>query len=278
MCLLAIVAVVVLAGCRSRRSLEEVEEALGQVPPPQSPVAADALEAGFARVERLFARDATALFPPVDVDLVGRSRHDRVVEAEASRCYTFLAWSEPDGIDLDLVLTDPDGQTVAADTAPDGFPVLHAWCADVTGPHVLRASSRRGEGRARIGAYAVEDGGLAVATQRLHALRARFVPEGRIAGAVGRAFVAEGEDHDVALPLARGQCVAAVASGDGRIADLDAAWVRADGVVPVQDVGLPDVAALQAYCSESGEAVRLRLTAYEGEGVAYWQILEVDPL
>ncbi len=244
------------------------------MPAPQPPVARDPLDDGFERLERLFARGTSAFLEPVDIDFGSVSRDDRVLELEASHCYTFLGFATPRSLDLNLELTDPSGAVVASDRIPDHFPVLHVWCADESGPHVLRTSAQRGRGTARIGGYLVEDGPLAVATQRLHALRASFVPDGQPAGAVGRSFVAEGEDHDIAVPVAAGACVAAVATGSGGIEDLDLSWVRADGSEPVRDVGLPDVAVATALCPEQGEAVRLRVTAYAGAGVAFWQVLE----
>lgn len=272
---LGLFAALSLGGCRSHRSLEELEAALAPVGVPM-PAAEDddPLGAGFARVVRLFAAGAAPLEPPWDVDVRRGRVADRLVSLDAGRCYSFVAFATPSTVDIDLVLEDPDAQRVAMDTAPDAFPVLSTYCPQASGTFALRLRTVRGEGRARVGAYRVDEGEQNVVAQRVAALRDAHLPEGTAASALARAYLTERGAYDAPVAAIPGRCLSAVAVNGQGVTDLDAAWVLEDGTEPVRDVSLESVAVLTPLCVDRAQAVRLRLSARAGAGTVWWQVFE----
>lgn len=265
-------------GCRGHRSLEELEAALAPVAVP-IPAAdeEDPLGAGYARVVRLFAAGAAPLGPATDVEVQRRRVEDQLLELAPGRCYTFLAFAHPSSVDIDLVLEGPDAQRVAFDTAPDAFPVIDAFCPPSAGTYALRLRTVRGQGRARVGAFVIEEGERNVASQRIAALRDAHLPNATPATAVTRAYLAERGAVDAPVAATPGRCLAAVAVVGQGIDDVDAAWVLDDGTEPVRDIALEAVAVLQPLCVDRAQAVRLRVQAREGAGTAWWQVFETAP-
>lgn len=117
-------------------------------------LAADAFDIGRA-VDRtlVYVDDATDLHPslglaPDSSSLLGarlraRSSSAMTVQLEALTDYVFLA-KGPEGVDLDIVLVDDDGDLVAADREDDEAPVV-AFQPERSGPYtvqLINASSR----------------------------------------------------------------------------------------------------------------------------------------
>jgi hypothetical protein len=276
---LGLTAVVCLlaTGCRDRRTLEELEQSIAPGAVSQQPTGeTDLLLAGYQRVARLFAADASSFLGPTSEPLSPRTGLAHAISLEVSQCYTFLAYAQPESVDADLSLIDPEGRVVMRDASPDPYPVIQGYCAPATGQYTLRITSARGAGEIRWGVFVVPEGERAAAAQQIHALQQEHAPAGQPLSALTRTYLYESESKLVPVVLRARECAVVLGVGLGNLTDLDLLWLDPSGEEVHRAVGLDARPVLTRYCAPETGAYRLSLTAYAGGGVAFWRVYRVE--
>lgn len=256
-------------GCKSERSIDELESSL-----PRELLAQWETPAGdtLARIQRLFVPHGRAIAGDDDRE-VGRGEvFDRPFNLTSGECTAAIAVSE-DGEDIDLFLLEPDGQIVARDEGTDSFPVIARYCATKTGIYTVRIRARRAT-RVQWRRYHLptEDGDGA-----LEALRIEHAPQARVAIAPQTNALRESERLDTPFVAEAGRCYQILAAGLDRIGDLDV-YVRNDEHgLDVQEIAVGPSLVTRGICVDETQTLHLAFRAHRGSGRFRWQIVETTP-
>jgi hypothetical protein len=267
------------AGCDRFRSLVSTEQATpageAQSSAP-TPLADGSLESGYDRIRRLFLQpDAVPIIADYRLELGVGEVHDRVLKLSVGNCYAFVGYGQGQGFDVDLQLDGPSGQTVAQDVSPDSFPVIPSYCAPGAGFYALRVRAASGAGDVIFGVYELV-GPSAQAERRLTELRDRYLNGARALGPVGRIGVPVGGLHEIPVALLPGRCYGFVAVADASLDDLDLELIAGNGESLSRDIATDAEPVITEVCPTSARTHRLVLSGYEGGGVVWWQLFEVD--
>jgi hypothetical protein len=212
------------------------------------------------------------------------------IDAQPQACYTAVALAQQ-GADLNMVVLDPSGRTIAYNVSPDA----HPWatvCPGVVGRVIVRLQMAAGGGEYYYAVYqggtatrpdlnalfeggGGGGGGTAVAQtvpldgttgQRVTALDGTLGQEGfsRLGDPHGQQY-REREDQYFALNLAQGTCYAFATFGGQGARDTDVFLVDGQGNEIERDVS-PNVDAVVRFCPPQAGAYRLRTRMYSGAG------------
>ena len=274
----ALAACLGLPGCERYRSLDDIEEAsdgdengpaAGGLPGDET------LESGFERVRRIFLHsEAAPIIADHRIALERRGEHDRLLKLSIGSCYSFVAFGAGDRFDADLILADPNGQTVASDLSPDPFPVIASYCPAEAGFYALRVRAARGSGDLIYGAYELV-GPSAQAERRLAILRDEYLREPRALGPVNRVGVPVGGIHEVPIAMLPGRCYGVVLVADFEARDIDLVLSGGDGEPIARDLGTDAEPVIAEVCPTSARAHRMEIRGYDGGGGVWWQLFEV---
>lgn len=268
-----------MGGCdrfRGLLNMESASPAIEDRPSAPTPLSDGSIESGYDRVRRLFLQpDAVPIIADYRVALEAGQTHDRILKLSVGSCYAFVGYGQGDGFDVDLQLDGPDGQAVAQDVSPDPFPVIPSYCAPGGGFYALRVRAASGAGDVMFGAYELV-GPSAQAERRLTELRDQYLSGPRGLGPVGRVGVPIGGNHEIPVALLPGRCYAFVAVADVGADDIDLELIAGNGDILARDIALDAEPVITEVCPTSARTHRLVLSGYDGGGVVWWQLFEVD--
>ena len=224
------------------------------------------------------------------------------IDAQPNQCYVAVALAA-ESADLNMIILDPMGRTVAHNVTPDPNPWVHL-CGGASGRHLARLQMATGGGEYYYALYqgpanvrpelaellggrvqqdqqqvtidAQTQGRLAAIDQQLAA--DRFQRVGEPMGVV----VAEGGDTMRELNLRQGYCYAFASLGGPGAGDTDLFVQNSDGEDLAGDRS-SEVDAVVRYCPENSGSYTLKAQMYEGSGpvfiAGWWQQQQatVDP-
>jgi hypothetical protein len=219
------------------------------------------------------------------------------LDVQPGRCYVALAIGAQ-GADLDMVILNPYGATVAHDVAPDGHPSV-AFCPRNAGRHVARVQMSQGQGAYYYIAYS----GPAGSSPQLAGYFGDSTPAQQTqtqaqtasldSGTQGRVSQVDGslrgerftrvaepygivmgqrQDRNFPLNLSAGYCYAFGTFAGNGANDTDVFIVDGAGAEIVQDIGT-ERDALVRFCPPTDGSYQLRARLYDGSGpvfVAGW--------
>ncbi|MFW6052167.1 MAG: hypothetical protein ACODAU_13395 [Myxococcota bacterium] len=208
----------------------------------------------------------------------GRNR-DFTVELEGGKCYAILAVGDGGVRDLDLILRDPNGNTLDRDVEEDARPVVRV-CPERSGAFTMRVQMRKGEGQFVYAPYTWPRGtrgpfGLSgLIYVRLAEVTALLQNEGYAPspdytpgkGTLDRA----GASAAHALELDGGQCYTVLVVGGQGINDLDTALIENGREVATD--GTHNAFPSLRHCPESDGRYRLQIRAPKGSGEYFYQV------
>jgi hypothetical protein len=208
------------------------------------------------------------------------------IEAQQGACYTIVAIAQSTS-DLNLVVLDPQGQTIAYNVDPDPRPWATV-CPPAAGRILARLQMATGGGEYYYAVYqgspdtrpdlaALYSGGQQNANRqsaqldettagRISELDQRLAEEGfaRISDPYGEQY-SQNEDRMFALNLAQGSCYAFATLGGQGARDTDVFLVDGQGNELEKDV-TTNLDAVVRYCAPTTGAYQLRARMYSGEG------------
>ncbi|MBW2460843.1 MAG: hypothetical protein JRH11_04300 [Deltaproteobacteria bacterium] len=211
------------------------------------------------------------------------------IDPQPNTCYTIVAIAAASS-DLNLVVSDAQGQTVAYNVEPDARPWATV-CPATTGRHVARLQMVSGGGEYYYAVYqgtpasqpnlqafytgAAAGGGRQAAqldpttAGRLEQLDQTLSAEGfqRVAEPHGEQF-ANPDDSMTQLNLQGGSCYAFASLGGPGIRDSDVFLVDGQGNELARDV-TPSVDALVRFCPDQTGTYQLRMRLYAGAGPVF---------
>ena len=278
--LTAVLALSLSAGCRDRRSLQEISETLAggfEAPPPTADL--DPLRLGLLRMERLWVRGGERVMEEI-FDIRPGEPHHHPLTLETGSCLALYAYGEGSGepaLDLDLELQNPDGWPVAFERALDAYPVIPRFCAEAAGIYTLVATAHRGQGRAMMAAASLSDSAWADKTLQLQSLIDLHAPEFAAEGAPQSGFNEQGWAGDVPLALTAGRCYAVAAVADEGVGDIDLDLIGRDERSVRRDIGTDPTPVILPFCPEESGIWRLKIRMYQGGGRYWWQLFSAAP-
>ena len=213
------------------------------------------------------------------------------IDTTMGACYAAVALGS-DNTDLDMVMLDPSGATVAHDVRTDAHPWI-SFCAAQGGRHIARLQMARGTGSYYYALYAgpagrqvdlsavfggateqVQVAQIDPATSaRLSALDARLSAENyHRTGEPRGAVFSNREERPYPLNLQAGTCYAFATLGGVGATDTDASVVDGSGTELERDAST-NIDGLVRFCPEATGTYNLRAKMYGGAGslfVAAW--------
>lgn len=236
--------------------------------------AAQQLTRGAARLASTFAPQGTPLFAPLPWKFTGGGRRDLPVKLRQGMRVAFMAYAQPSDIDLDLVLTLPDGLQAAEDRSPDEMPVIVHFEVPRDGIYNLRASAD-GAGEALILGFEEATVPETFAERDLAALAARYLPGATALSPVHRESLLPGQAARLTFAALSGRCYGVVAVGSKELRDLDLYLATAEGKELEEDTGPAADVVIPEVCMVHSGMTTVTLRAAEGKGDAFWQVYEV---
>ena len=232
------------------------------------------LARGAARLASTFAPQGRPLFAPVPWKFSQAGRRDLPVTLKQGMRVAFLAYAQPSEIDLDLVLTLPDGLQAAEDRSPDEMPVIVHFVVPRDGIYNLRASAD-GAGEALLMGFEEATLPETFAGRDLQALAGRYLPGATAMSPVHRESLLPGQAARLTFAALAGHCYGVVAVGSKDLIDLDLYLATAEGQELEEDTGpKPDV-VIPEVCIDHAGMTTVTLRAAEGKGDAFWQVYEL---
>ena len=232
------------------------------------------LARGAARLASTFAPQGRPLFAPVPWKFSQAGRQDLPVTLKQGMRVAFLAYAQPSEIDLDLVLTLPDGLQAAEDRSPDEMPVIVHFVVPRDGIYNLRASAD-GAGEALLMGFEEATLPETFAARDLQALAGRYLPGAKAMSPVHRESLLPGHAARLTFAALAGHCYGVVAVGSKELRDLDLYLATAEGQELEEDTGpTPDV-VIPEVCIDHAGMTTVTLRAAEGQGDAFWQVYEL---
>jgi hypothetical protein len=220
------------------------------------------------------------------------------LDVQPGRCYVALAIGAQ-GTDLDMVVLNPVGATIAHDVAPDGHPSV-AFCPRESGRHIARVQMNQGAGAYYFISYSGPNGsnpqlagyfGDSGGQQQAQAAAPQTASldsgtQGRVAQVDGSLrgerftrvaepygiVMGQRQDRNFPLNLSAGYCYAFGTFAGNGARDTDVFIVDSGGAEIVQDVGRGQD-ALVRFCPPTDGSYQLRARLYDGSGpvfVAGW--------
>ena len=255
-------------------------------------------------MHRLFGPDDPLWWSVGPASLEPRETLERQLVLEGDRCMTLWAVALPADATIELEVLDAGGRRIARDAVRDSFPLLPDLCLQGPANYRVVARATRQAAEVLLQAAHIVDPLRIGASLALLAARDAATPDAVPWGPVERVHLVEGQRVSVPVAMPAGRCysVHAVAGGPalaaaptarpplvapplpgepggpprrrsgGGIRDLDLRLLDASGEELFADLGVSDVARIERFCPSETTHVRLVLEAYEGEGVAYWQL------
>ncbi len=287
-CIAAAAWLVAFVGCERKQTLEAVTEpksaetqggltatripgtaaGSGATDPKQRPLAR-----GAARLASTFAPQGRPLFAAVPWKFDKPGRKDLPVQLKQGMRVAFLAYAQPSSVDLDLVLTLPDGLRAAEDRSPDEMPVIAHFEVPRDGIYNLRATSD-GAGEALLLGFEEATVPETFAARDLEALAKRYLSGATALSPVHRESLLPGHSARLAFAAVAGHCYGLVAVGSDKLRDLDLYWATAESDELEEDTGpSPDV-VIPRVCMDHSGMTTVTLRAAEGSGDAFWQVYE----
>lgn len=232
------------------------------------------LTRGAARLASTFAPQGRPLFAPLPWKFTGGGRRDLPVKLTQGMRVAFMAYAQPSEIDLDLVLTLPDGLQAAEDRSPDEMPVIVHFEVPRDGIYNLRASTD-GAGEALILGFEEATVPETFAGRDLTALAGRYLAGAAALGPVHRESLLVRQAARLTFAALAGHCYGVVAVGSKELTDLDLYLATAEGQELEEDTGpAPDV-VIPKVCMDHSGMTTVTLRAAEGKGDAFWQVYEL---
>ena len=238
--------------------------------------AAQQLTRGAARLASTFAPQGTPLFAPLPWKFTGDGRRDLPVKLRQGMRVAFMAYAQPSDIDLDLVLTLPDGLQAAEDRSPDEMPVIVHFEVPRDGIYNLRASAD-GAGEALILGFEEATVPETFAERDLAALAGRYLPGATALSPVHRESLLPGHAARLTFAALSGHCYGVVAVGSKELRDLDLYLATAEGQELEEDTGPAADVVIPEVCMDHAGMTTVTLRAAEGKGDAFWQVYELAP-
>ncbi len=262
-------------------------------PPGALPAGSDPQLAQLNQVEQVLTQQGfTRVGPAVrNTNMPANGMVAYAIDATAGNCYAAVALGS-ENTDLNMVLLDPSGGTVAHDVRTDAHPWI-SFCATTAGRHIARLQMVSGSGSYYYALYAGPSGrqvdlsavfgGSAEQVQvaqidsttagRLRALDTRLTTDRfqRVGEPRGAVF-SNREDRTYPLSLQAGTCYAFATLGGPGAEDTDASVVDGSGNVLASDTST-ELDSLVRFCPESTGTYNLRAMMYGGAGplfVAAW--------
>jgi hypothetical protein len=269
--------------CRTTRSLEEVEAALGtlEASAADEDLEQTEVERGLRRMEALYIvlgedlasgrvdADASAPQPSVVAP----------VELVAGECIAVWAFSEHADMDLDVEIANAGGYVDREEVGTDGMPVIPQFCALAAGTHEVRFRLLRGAGafawavRRWPDAWQAAQGRMDRAWARWMGDEAPLIRRWPLQ----RALLTPSTSLDTTIALVPG-CFSAIATGGAGVVDLDLEWADVYGEPMFRDFGTDGEPIVGPLCVTSPTAARLRIRMYQGSGEVWWQVLHTGPV
>lgn len=272
-------------GCRTQRSLEEVESALGtlEASGSEAVLAQTALQRGLQRLEALFIVRASAQADAVretvtlSADSTPESFRDWPLELEQGECIAIWAFAEADGLDIDLEVHNPTGWVELQETGTDAMPVVPEYCAQAPGPHVVRLVAATGSGEAAVAVRRWPDDAFAARAALDEALDAHGAPAAVLRRwPMQRTRLQELGALEAPAVLAQGGCYWAVAWSADEAHDVDLEWLDAAGSVLMRDISTDRSPVTGPLCGDEPRLARLRVKMYSGSGDVWWRIVHTE--
>lgn len=271
------VAVLALS-CRTTRSLEEVEAALGtlEAAAVEQQLEQTEVERGLRRMEALYIVDGEDL-------ATGRTEADASapqpamvtpVALVAGECIAVWAFSEHADMDLDVEIANAGGYVDRAEVGTDGMPVIPRFCALAAGTHEVRWRLVRGAGAFAWAVRRWPDSWQAAQGRMDRAWERWIGDEVTIIRRwpLQRALLTPSTSIDTTIALVPG-CFSAIATGGTGVVDLDLEWADMSGEPMFRDFGTDGEPIVGPLCVTSPTAARLRIRMYQGSGEVWWQVL-----
>jgi len=205
------------------------------------------------------------------------------IDTTMGACYAAVALGS-DNTDLDMVMLDPSGATVAHDVRTDAHPWI-SFCAAQGGRHIARLQMARGTGSYYYALYAgpagrqvdlsAVFGGAVIATQSTAG--AGLLENARLLDADMRArgYESYGEPstgelgasdtRDFPISLEGGKCYAVLAVGDSGVRDLDLLLLDPQGREIDRDVE-QDARPIVRVCPQTSGDYAIRVSMANGQG------------
>ena len=286
--LAALCAATLLTGCRDKESFASVTaqssaetqgglivtRIVGTAPGEGSAEgSAQLLASGAARLASTFAPQGRPLFAPVPWKFSKAGRRDLTVKLTQGMRVAFMAYARPSNIDLDLVLTLPDGLQAAEDRSPDEMPVIVHFEAPRDGIYNLRAAAD-GAGEALLMAFEEATVPETFAGRDLQTLADRYLPGATALSPVHRESLLPGHSARLTFAALAGHCYGVVAVGSKELIDLDLYLATAEGQELEEDTGPAADVVIPEVCLDHSGMTTVTLRAAEGKGDAFWQVYE----
>lgn len=276
------------AGCENKQTLESVTAAnsvetqggltatripgtaagSGASDPKERP-----LSRGAARLASTFAPQGRPLFAPVTWKFTAAGRKDLPVKLSTGMRVAFLAYAQPSDVDLDLLLTRPDGLPAAEDRSPDEMPVIVHFEVTRDGVYNLRAISD-GPGEAVLMGFEEATAPETFAAADLSKLATRYLPGAKPLSPVHRESLLPGQAARLPFAALNGHCYGVVAVGSPKLRDLDLYWSTAENDELDEDTGPAADVVIPELCAPRSGMTTVTLRAAEGSGDAFWQVFE----
>jgi len=289
-CLVALLVALLMVGCRDKQPFASVTaqssaETQGGLTVTRivgtaagegsSESSAQLLARGAARLASTFAPQGRQLFAPVSWKFREAGRRDLPVKLTQGMRVAFMAYAQPSDVDLDLVLTLPDGLQAAEDRSPDEMPIIVHFEVPRDGIYNLRASAD-GAGEALLMAFEEATVPETFAGRDLQALANRYLPGATALSPVHRESLLPGHSARLTFSALAGHCYGVVAIGSKELPDLDLYLTTSEGQELEEDTGpAPDV-VIPEVCMDHSGMTTVILRAAEGKGDAFWQVYERD--
>jgi hypothetical protein len=279
---------VVGSGCEKKQTLEAVTAATsvetqggltatripgtaagsGATDPKQRPLAL-----GAARLASTFAPQGRPLFAPVSWRFEKAGRKDLPVTLKQGMRVAFLAYGQPASLDLDLLVSLPDGLAAAEDRSPDEMPVITHFEVPRDGIYNLRATAD-GPGEALLMGFEEATVPETFAARNLAALAKRYLGGALPLSPVHRESLLPGHSARLAFAAVAGRCYGVVAIGSEKLRDLDLYWATAESEELEEDTGPAADVVIPKVCMDHAGMTTVTLRAAEGSGDAFWQVYE----
>lgn len=206
------------------------------------------------------------------------------LDVAAGQCFATFALTHP-GTDLNLVVLDPQGTTVAYDVRPDPHPAAE-FCAPRSGRYIIRLQMALGSGEYYFAAYqgpsgitpefaaffgaeddVAESASIdSLTAKRLESLDEKLGKQGFVrTGEAQGVQLRQGQDRVFPLRLDGGACYVFASFAGPGILDTDVAIVDGGGTELAKDVG-NDADGMVRYCPTANDSVLLRTRAHRGDG------------
>lgn len=233
------------------------------------------LAVGAARLASTFAPQGRPLFAPVPWKFSTAGRRDLPVKLTKGMRVAFMAYAQPSELDLDLVLTLPDGLQAAEDRSPDEMPVIVHFEAPRDGIYNLRASADGG-GEALLMAFEEATVPETFAGRDLQALADRYLTGAKALSPVHRESLLPGHSARLTFAALADHCYGVVAVGSKELIDLDLYLATSEGQELEEDTGPAADVVIPEVCMDHSGMNTVTLRAAAGNGDAFWQVYELD--